>query len=153
MKRIPRNKIDKSKISFMKPLNIEIFGSAADPCFGKHHEPRATECQQCGDAEICVIVMGQRNHLLRAKQEKITPFKDLHEPQQTYLGFILDQINHYKLKKVLLTTALKDIRNLLIKDPTESLDQIEKDLRGQIKREGHIKIINAKDGKKYVTLI
>lgn len=54
---------------FMAPLDITMFGGEDDPCFGKLHLPTAKECKRCGDNEVCAIVMAQRAHGKRAKEE------------------------------------------------------------------------------------
>ncbi len=41
--------------SLLIPVNIRDFGSDNDPCFGKHHDLMAPECQACGDQEMCSI--------------------------------------------------------------------------------------------------
>lgn len=78
-KRKPRNKMAKKKPDLTVPLDISEYGSENDPCFGKLYDPRAPECQRCGDCEICSIVLGQNNHLLRNKIEKKQKFKDIEE--------------------------------------------------------------------------
>lgn len=62
-----------------KPVTLETIGSKDDPCFGKHHDMRTDECQRCGDAEFCCIVMGQNNTVRRNKVEKTKAFKDVEE--------------------------------------------------------------------------
>src|SRR5690554_4994224 len=74
-----KKSIDLTKVDLMKPLKFEDFGSANDPCFGKHYSPKATECKRCGDADICSILSQQKLHLDVAKQEKKYPFKDVDE--------------------------------------------------------------------------
>lgn len=86
-KRKHRNKIMKTKPDLNIPINIEILGTDDDPCFAKLFDPREDECKRCGDAEICVIAMGQKNHIARLQMEKKGNFKDLEEleikPKQT----------------------------------------------------------------------
>jgi len=77
-KREPRKDLVK-KVDMFAPLNIEILGSANDPCFGKLFNPGAEECQRCGDSEICSAVMGQASHIQRAQIESKSNFKDLEE--------------------------------------------------------------------------
>jgi hypothetical protein len=67
------------KPDLMEPLvDIMVFGSEDDPCFGKLNDPLNSICKRCGDAEICAIVQGQRLHLKREKQGH--EFKDEEEP-------------------------------------------------------------------------
>lgn len=75
-----RHKVKMKDEDFLVPVDITIFGSQDDPCFGKHNDPRAKECSRCGDAEVCAIVQAQRLHLKRLKEEKKQPFKDIEEP-------------------------------------------------------------------------
>lgn len=76
-KRKARKKEVKKDLDLMKPLQFDKLGSADDPCFGKLHNPTVTECQSCGDAEICAIVFAQRQHKVRGKIESEKSFKDL----------------------------------------------------------------------------
>jgi len=41
---------EKRFLDYMDPLE---FGTAKDPCFGKHFSLSAAECQVCGDAIFC----------------------------------------------------------------------------------------------------
>ena len=67
------------KPDIMEPLvDIMVFGSDDDPCFGKLNDPLSPICKRCGDAELCAIVQGQRLHLKREKQGH--DFKDEEEP-------------------------------------------------------------------------
>lgn len=77
--REPRKKLAKKKMDLTIPIKLEQLGSKEDPCFAKHYDPRAPECGRCGDAEICAIAMGQKNHLLRNSAEKKGSFKDIEE--------------------------------------------------------------------------
>jgi len=77
-KRKPRNKMAK-KVNVLFPISLEEFGTENDPCFGKLNDPRASECQSCGDCEVCAIVQSQNTHLKRAKVEAKKKFKDLEE--------------------------------------------------------------------------
>src|SRR5688500_14959205 len=79
MPRKRQDKIDKTKIDFMKPIDINIFGGQDDPCFGKLYSPAAKECSVCGDSEICAIVCSQKSKLIRGKLEEKHAFKDLEE--------------------------------------------------------------------------
>ena len=74
--REPRKKLIK-KVDIMKPLNINTLGTSDDPCFGKHYDIKAPECQRCGDSELCAIVKAQKNNIAREKIEKNKSFKDL----------------------------------------------------------------------------
>lgn len=67
-------------IDFSKPIDITIFGTENDPCFGKLYDAMAVECKQCGDCELCNIVQSQHLHLLRGKQEKNNHYIDKEMP-------------------------------------------------------------------------
>lgn len=60
-------------------LDIALYGSDQDPCFGILYDPRTSECQRCGDSELCAIMLGQNNHLKRDKLETTQKFKDIEE--------------------------------------------------------------------------
>lgn len=64
--------------TLLTPINILDFGDLEkDPCFGKHYDLRAIECQSCGDFEFCAIVYAQHQHKERLGYEKENPVKDL----------------------------------------------------------------------------
>jgi hypothetical protein len=81
MSKIERNshkgkKVLQSEIDFSKPVDITLFGSEDDPCFGKHHDPKDSNCKICGDSELCQLIKGQKNNLIRNKVESKQAFKD-----------------------------------------------------------------------------
>ena len=78
-KRKSRDKIDKEEINLLEPLDIYKYGSDEDPCFGKLHDITAKECQMCGDAEFCAIVMSQNLTKGRIEIEANQRFKDIEE--------------------------------------------------------------------------
>jgi hypothetical protein len=80
MTRKPRNKMSK-KFDTLKPITIDQLGTKDNPCFGKHHSISAPECQRCGDAELCAIVVSQKNHIKRAEQEATKNFKDIEKTE------------------------------------------------------------------------
>lgn len=69
------------EVDLLQPITIEQLGTKKDPCFGKLYSISAPECQRCGDCELCAIVMGQKNHIKRAKEEKKNAYKDLETPK------------------------------------------------------------------------
>lgn len=79
MKRQRRNKIKKSKVDVLKPVDISIFqlGTDEDPCFGKHHDVKAKECKKCGDSEMCLLMKAQNMNTKRVKDESKQPYKDV----------------------------------------------------------------------------
>lgn len=82
IKRKPRNKMSKT-VDILRPINLNIIGSADDPCFGRFNEPKCEACSRCGDAEICAIVMQQKNALKRGEVEESSTFKDMEEKDMT----------------------------------------------------------------------
>ena len=64
-------------IDFLEPVNLSKIGTDDDPCFGKHPDLKAEECQECGDSELCQIAFAQRMNAKRLELEKGTHFKDI----------------------------------------------------------------------------
>lgn len=64
------------KVDFLKPIDITLFGTKDDPCFGKLYNLSTSECQRCGDSELCAVVFAQNMKKERVKQKKKTRFKD-----------------------------------------------------------------------------
>lgn len=79
-KRKPRTKLA-DKVDTLYPVDITKLGTEEDVCFGKLHDPKEYACIQCGDCELCQIVMAQGNHKLRAKVEAQGKFKDIEEKE------------------------------------------------------------------------
>ena len=77
-KRKSRRELSK-KLDVSKAITLDMLGTKDDPCFGKFYDPRAAECNRCGDSELCAIAMGQLNHLKRDKTEKSFNFEDIEE--------------------------------------------------------------------------
>lgn len=73
-----RTKLSKdTSIDIMKPISLELIGTANDPCFGKLNNPDAEECNRCGDCELCAIVQSQKLHVKRDEIESKQAFKDI----------------------------------------------------------------------------
>ena len=70
--KIPNNKLE-------IPYDISKLGSKDDPCFGKHYDLNAEECQRCGDIELCAIAIQQNLTIQRTIVEESQPFKDINE--------------------------------------------------------------------------
>lgn len=68
-----------TKVDFMKPINITVFGTEDDPCFGKHWSPKAPECNRCGDSELCSVIVSQNMNVKRQKLEAKGNFMDVEE--------------------------------------------------------------------------
>jgi len=144
-KRKSRDKVDKDKVDFSKPIvDIGIFGSADDPCFGALFSLDAKECNRCGDNEICAIVTAQRMKGKREKVESKAAFKDLEE---------VDIFIHNKLKNLVITnkvTRLKDItekiqKEFQFKTPEEAKSAIKRVISNSKKLKA-----KKKDGKWFI---
>lgn len=81
MKRKSRNKFRKKLTDdqMLAPLDVTKFGGPDDPCFGKYHDLKATECRNCGDSELCAIAMSYKGIAMRQKLEMETSFKDIED--------------------------------------------------------------------------
>ena len=82
----------------LKPFDVTKFGSEDDPCFGKHYDLVADECQVCGDVEVCAIAFANAAHLRRAKIESETKFKDLEEEEILFKARIKEFIKKQRAK-------------------------------------------------------
>ena len=67
---------------FLEPIDITKFGTDDDPCFGKHPNLAEPECKRCGDSALCLLVLGQTNHIKRKEIESKNRFKDLELPKK-----------------------------------------------------------------------
>jgi hypothetical protein len=90
------------QIDLMKPVDITVFGTDDDPCFGKHYDLKADECQRCGDHEFCAIAMGQTLNKNRKMIEKTSDFLDVIEEVPT------KSLSTVKMKKLVKTRIAKD---------------------------------------------
>ncbi len=102
-KRVARDKLSKKQADVFKPL--KVLGTQNDPCFGKLYDPKDAICQRCGDCELCAIMMGQKNHIERAKAENKNAFKDLETPPK------LELIEAKKLARKRLVELIKKSPN------------------------------------------
>lgn len=96
-KREPREQTE--NINFMKPIDLTQFGTSEDPCFGKLYDATAPECKQCGDCELCFIVHGQNQHLVRGKEEGKNTFMDKEMPDGP------EKLDRTEFDKQILTIA------------------------------------------------
>lgn len=101
MERKPRKNTTKLKPEeLMKPLKFEDFGTANDPCYGKHYSIAALECKRCGDNDVCAI-LSQQKMLNEVKQEEtVGRWKDVEE------GKLIDKQNRM-LSKLIAKRAQK----------------------------------------------
>lgn len=108
-KRKSRNRLAGS-FDTLKPLLLEDIyklGTENDPCFGKLYDPKAPECQRCGDNEICAITFGQNNHKLRDKAEKNMAFLDLEEKE-------IDTMSNSKKAKKLIRRLINNHKSISV---------------------------------------
>lgn len=89
---------------FLKPLTVTDFGSEADPCFAKLHDPRNEICSRCGDSEFCAIAMAQNTHLKRERVESKGKFKDIEEE-----GIMLKRKFDKKILKKEMRARIKEM--------------------------------------------
>jgi hypothetical protein len=91
----------KQSHDFLTPIDITKFGTEEDPCFGKHNEPKAPECQRCGDFEFCMIVTSENLKRVRKKEEKKTEYKDLNPTPK------IQEIREYMGKELCKSSKIK----------------------------------------------
>lgn len=70
-----------SRTDITVPISVDLLGTKSDPCFAKHYDGKAPECRRCGDSEVCLIGMGQKNTVERTLIESTQRFKDI-EPEE-----------------------------------------------------------------------
>jgi Na+-translocating ferredoxin:NAD+ oxidoreductase RnfC subunit len=154
IKRKKRNKIDKSKLDMTVPLDILKLGSEEDPCFGKHHDPKAEECGRCGDAEICSIVCGQKLHLKRENIEKEKKFKDI-QKDETKTEKTLNQLVMDKLKskggKMRVIVLAKYIKESLPQYKEHDIKVVKKAVLDKFKVSSIFELYK-KENKSYIKL-
>jgi hypothetical protein len=80
------------------PFDISKLGSKDDPCFGKHYDLNAPECQRCGDIELCAIAIQQNLTIIRGEIEQTQPFKDLEETKIKGKDKIQTRVDELKKK-------------------------------------------------------
>lgn len=73
--RKPRNN-NQPVEKFLQPFDVTQFGSEEDPCFGKEYDLTTSECQACGDHELCAISFTRTIRDKRKKFELETDVKD-----------------------------------------------------------------------------
>lgn len=111
-KKVKRQEREKSQeVDLLKPVDLSTVGTEDDPCFGKHHDIKAEECQMCGDSELCQIHFQQKLNIDRLAREKKTQFKDVEKKPKLskkkvkkYYEAKLDKYNGNKGKALRLTT-------------------------------------------------
>lgn len=154
MKRKARNKINKERIDMTKPIDITIFGTDEDPCFGKHYDNKAPECQRCGDSEICSIIYMQKQNLLREKIEEETKFKDItNEVEPLQIKRKTSKYIRSRLKKVSrikLASLYNYVKNEYTENPPTK-KEVTKMVRSIVKKSKKMKIVKTKKGIRYVT--
>lgn len=124
-----RNKIDKEKVDFMKPVlitDIGILGGPEDPCFGKLYSLDASECNRCGDNEICAIVTAQLSHAQRSKMEAKGAYKDLEEVDNEVESFLKNLVVTNKITRVkeLIPRVAKKFQYPHLEDAKEVIKRV-----------------------------
>lgn len=95
------------EIDVMAPIvDMMIFGSADDPCFGKLNDPTNDVCKRCGDAELCAIVQGQRLHAKRDKQGTFLDDKETNFDLVQMEKFIVHKLAMHKKLSLNRVTSL-----------------------------------------------
>ena len=103
-KRKPRNTIvESNNVSLIRPFDMTKFGTDDDPCFGKLNDPKAPECQRCGDFEFCAIVTAENIKRLRVKEESKTKFKDMNKTPK------LEKIRQFMEKSLFKNSRVKTV--------------------------------------------
>jgi len=103
-KRRSRSIIAEQQGPIVEPFDITKFGGEEDPCFGKYNDPKAKECQICGDFEFCQIVTAENLKKTRLLEEKKTEFKDLNDTPD------LEKIRQFMSKKLVKYSKPRVIR-------------------------------------------
>lgn len=99
-KRKSRDDINLTPKELLKPINIELFGSDNDPCFGKLYDLGTPECKRCGDSEICATVVSQKLNVKRKTIETENRFKDIELDRIKYIKKKLGKIPKIRIKKM-----------------------------------------------------
>ena len=102
---------EKTKANLMEPIDITIFGTDDDPCFGKEYNLSTPECKRCGDSELCAIVMGQNNHIKRKVIEKDNRFKDLEIVEKQANPALVEWVKIKKEEGLTRTEIIKKAKN------------------------------------------
>lgn len=148
MRRKPKKKSQIKPSDLLVPIDITKFGTGEDPCFGKHHDLTAEECQRCGDQELCQVIKAQVLSVTRKKLEKKHTFKDtqeisLRQPNPSELRLYIKWI--LKKKK---RVSLNKLSTLVSKKFDISLNQAEEFILTWAKHKKKIKF-----SKPWISLI
>ena len=103
--RTSREEIDPDEVDITKPFDVELLGSAEDPCFGELWDPVAPECKLCGDNEFCAVVFQQNRKKLRKKEEKTLRLIEHDDIERT--TFAKKMLKKYDPKKARLKVKKK----------------------------------------------
>tara|TARA_R110000772_G_scaffold128201_2_gene235785 strand:+ start:670 stop:1101 length:432 start_codon:yes stop_codon:yes gene_type:complete len=124
-------------IDLMKPVDVTVFGTEDDPCFGKHYDLSTDECQRCGDHEFCAIAMGHKLNTQRKQIEKDNDFLDVIEEVEVETKAPLSIVRMKKLVNIRLKkdySFIKTYKTIKAKYPTvdkSSLKSIYKELKSK----------------------
>ena len=152
-----RKQREESDVDTTQPLGyqdvLEIIGTENDPCFGKLHDTTATDCQRCGDNELCRIVQAQLNAVKREKLEEdgqrfMDTEVDAIKPQldaDRVESFILGKLGN-RGSKVRYSSILRAVWDEF--DPNELLtkEEVRDVIKGLIKKpKARLKILKVRD--------
>lgn len=148
-----KRKTKLAKLDITVPITLDLIGSDNDPCFGKLYDGTASECRRCGDSEVCIIAMGQRNAKVRAEIESKQRFKDIEEEEfKTNLmqvsRYIEEKIDSKKSQRVKLSSMIKDVQEIICaKDATK--EQAKADIARMLKTSLTLKKVKV-ENKTYI---
>ena len=88
---------------------IKEIGSNNDPCFGKNYNLNSSECQICGDSELCAIKLSQLQGKTRKQLEESQNFKDMDilVDIKSVRKFIISQIRKGISKKEIISQTIE----------------------------------------------
>lgn len=116
MARKERKTDELEDLNQMEPIDIEVFGTDDDPCFGKLYDLSADECQRCGDSEFCALKMGQTLNKERKLIESKENFLDIEEEGGAVEeAEIIEYTDVKKVKKAVRNFLRKDLSYLKIR--------------------------------------
>ena len=112
-KRQERDTEEFNDIDLMEPVDVSIFGTDDDPCFGKLYDLSADECQRCGDAEFCALKAGQYLNKERKQIESKESFLDIEEEGGVEEAQVVDEDK--KVKKAIRRHIRKGLSYLKVR--------------------------------------
>jgi hypothetical protein len=129
-KRKARTKLSKDIQDLLVPVDVFNLGNE-DDCFGNLHDPKAEECNRCGDCELCQIYTGQKLKAIRGKIEDSGKFRDIDEK-----GIMGDTTKR---------DAKKDVRKIIRAHGTIEMDILVSEIVNK-----HPKLMDEKSARKLI---